>query len=101
MLFLELIRVILCTLIIEKDISVLSEGPANRLDGAIKTVDTIYSIHSVVHKWSSPMIIKKTGFYLYADDTCIFYQHENFKKVWNVLNKELSSLCQKITDNKL
>ena len=35
-------------LIIEKDISVLSESPANRLDGAIKTVDTIYSIYSMI-----------------------------------------------------
>ena len=41
------------------------------------------------------------GFYLYADDTCIFYQHEDVKKIENVLNKEFSSLCQWFIDNKL
>ena len=39
------------------------------------------------------------GFYLYADDTCIFYQHEDVKKIENVLNKEFSSLCQWFKNN--
>ena len=34
------------------------------------------------------------GSYFYADDTCIFYQHEDVKKIENVLIKEFSSLCQ-------
>ena len=38
---------------------------------------------------------------MYADDTCIFYQHEDVKKTENVLNKEFSSLCQWFIDNKL
>ena len=38
---------------------------------------------------------------MYADDTCIFYQHEDVKKIENVLNKEFSSLCQWFIDNKL
>ena len=33
---------------------------------------------------------------MYADDTCIFYQHEDVKKIDNV-----SSLCQWFIDNKL
>ena len=39
------------------------------------------------------------GSYFYADDTCIFYQHEDVKKIENVLNKEFSSLCQWFIDN--
>ena len=41
------------------------------------------------------------GSYLYADDTCIFYQHENVKKIENALNKDFPSLCQWFIDNKL
>ena len=41
------------------------------------------------------------GSYLYADNTCIFYQHEGVKKIENVSNKEFSSLCQWFIDNKL
>ena len=41
------------------------------------------------------------GSYLHADDTCIFYQHEDVRKIENVLNKEFSSLCQWFIDNKL
>ena len=45
--------------------------------------------------------ISDAGSYLYADDNCIFYQHEDVKKIENVLNKEFSSLCQWFIDNKL
>ena len=38
--------------------------------------------------------LSDAGSYLHADDTCIFYQHEDVRKIENVLNKELSSLCQ-------
>ena len=38
---------------------------------------------------------------MYADETCIFYQHEDVKKIGNVLNKEFSPLCQWFIDNKL
>ena len=38
---------------------------------------------------------------MYADDTCIFYEHEDVRKIENVLNKEFSSLCQWFIDNKL
>ena len=36
----------------------------------------------------------ETGSYLYADDTCIFYQDKNFEKIEKVLNKKFSSLCE-------
>ena len=48
-----------------------------------------------------PQSLSDAGYYLYADDTCIFYQHEDVKKIENVLNKEFSSLCQWFIDNKL
>ena len=45
--------------------------------------------------------LSDAGSYLYADDTCIFQQHEDVKKIENVLNKEFSSLYQSFIDNKL
>ena len=45
-----------------------------------------------------PQSLSDAGSYLYADDTCIFYQHEDVKKIENVLNKEFSSLCQWFID---
>ena len=41
-----------------------------------------------------PKSLSDAGFNLYADNTCIFYQHEDVKKIKNVLNKEFSSLFQ-------
>ena len=38
--------------------------------------------------------LSDSGSYLYARDTWFFYQHEDVKKIENVLNKEFSSLCQ-------
>ena len=54
----------------------------------------------LICKWS-PQSIPDTGSYLYGDDTCIFYQHEDVKKIENVLNEEFSSRCQWFIDNKL
>ena len=48
-----------------------------------------------------PQSLSDAGSYLCVDDTCIFYQHEDVKKIENVLNKEFSSLCQWFIDNKL
>ena len=48
-----------------------------------------------------PQSLSDAGSYLYADATCIFYQHEEVKKIENVLNKEFSSLCQWFIDSKL
>ena len=38
---------------------------------------------------------------MYADENCIFYQHEDVEKIENVLNKEFSSLIQWFIDDKL
>ena len=48
-----------------------------------------------------PQSLLDAGSYLYPDDICIFHQHEYLKKTENVLNKEVSSLCQWFIDNKL
>ena len=48
-----------------------------------------------------PQSLSDVASFLYADDTCIFYQYEHVKKIEYVLNIEFSSLCQWFTDNKL
>ena len=48
----------------------------------------------LLHVNDLPQPLSDAGSYLYADDTCIFYQHEDVKKIENVLNKEFSSICQ-------
>ena len=40
-----------------------------------------------------PQSVSDAGSYLYADDTCIFYQHEDVEKIENVLTKDFTSLC--------
>ena len=48
-----------------------------------------------------PQSLSDAGSYLYADETCIFYQHEGIKKIENVLKKEFSSLCQWFIENEM
>ena len=48
-----------------------------------------------------PQSLSETASNLYADGTCIYYQHRNIQKIENVLNKEFSSLCEWFIDNKL
>ena len=38
---------------------------------------------------------------LYADDTCIVFQHENVSEIEKELLKDFSSLCDWFIDNKL
>ena len=54
-----------------------------------------------LHVNDLPQSLSGAGSYLYANDTCIFYQHEDVKKIENVLNKDFLSLCQWFIDNKL
>ena len=48
-----------------------------------------------------PQTLSETASYLYADDTCIYYQHKNVQEIEAILNKEFSSLCEWFIDNKL
>ena len=48
-----------------------------------------------------PQALNTTRSYLYADNTCIFYQDKDVEKIEKVLNKEFSSLCEWFIDNKL
>ena len=41
------------------------------------------------------------GSYLYADDTCIFYQDNDVEKIEIFLNKKFLSLCEWFIENKL
>ena len=45
--------------------------------------------------------LSDAGSYLYADETCIFYQHESVKNLENDLNIEFSPLRQRFIGNKL
>ena len=46
-----------------------------------------------------PQALNETGSYLYADNTCIFYQDKDNEKIQKVLNKEFLSLCEWFIDN--
>ena len=48
-----------------------------------------------------PQSISETASNLYADDTCICYQHRDIQKIEIVLNKEFSCLCEWFIDNEL
>ena len=43
----------------------------------------------------------KCDLFLYADDTCLTFQHENVKEIEDQLNLNFSSLCDWFIDNKL
>ena len=43
----------------------------------------------------------KCDLFLYADDTCVTFQHENVKEIEDQLNLNFSSLCNWFIDNKL
>ena len=48
-----------------------------------------------------PRALDKTGSYLYSDNTYIFNQDKDVEKIEKALNKEFSSLCEWLLDNKL
>ena len=43
----------------------------------------------------------KCDLFLYADDTCLTFQHENVKEIEDQLNLNFSRLCDWFIDNKL
>ena len=47
-----------------------------------------------------PQAIKST-LLLYADDSCVLYQHKEVKAIEQQLNEDFASLCDWFVDNKL
>ena len=45
--------------------------------------------------------VVKCELFLYADDTCLTFQHENVKEIEDQLNLNFSRLCDWFIDNKL
>ena len=43
----------------------------------------------------------KCDLFLYVDDTCFTFEHENVKNIKDQLNFSFSSLCERFIDNKL
>ena len=43
----------------------------------------------------------KCELFLYADDICLTFQHENVKEIEDLLNLNFSRLCDWFIDNKL
>ena len=48
-----------------------------------------------------PQALKKCSVRLYADDTCIFYTHNEVKQIESTLNEDFSNLCEWFVKNKL
>ena len=46
-------------------------------------------------------VLPNTYTYQYADDTSIFYQHQDATEIGNVLNKEFLNMCDSFVYNKL
>ena len=38
---------------------------------------------------------------LYADDSCLFFQHKHVTEIETHLNNDFSNLCESLLDNKL
>ena len=43
----------------------------------------------------------KCNLFLYADDTCLFFQSKNVKNIEKQLNKDFANICDWFDDNKL
>ena len=48
-----------------------------------------------------PQSLSETTSNLFADDTCIHYQHWDIQKIENVFNKKFSSVCEWFIDKEL
>ena len=43
----------------------------------------------------------KCHFFLYADDSCLVYQHKDINEIEKQLNVDFSNICDWFVDNKL
>ena len=52
-----------------------------------------------LYKWLAKAVVSDS--LLYADDTCIVFQHKNVTEIEKQLPRDFSSLCDWVVDNKL
>ena len=43
----------------------------------------------------------KSNLLLYADDSCLIYQHKDIAKIEKILNEYFENICDRLTDHKL
>ena len=43
----------------------------------------------------------KSNLLLYADNSCLMYQHKNIAKIEKILNEDFENICDWFVDNKL
>ena len=64
-------------------------------------LDKKIKMYSYIQEFAAIQALSETASNLYADDTCIYFQHRNVQEIEAILNKEFSSLCEWFIDNKL
>ena len=42
-----------------------------------------------------------SNLFLYADDSCIMFQHKDVEEIWKILNNDFEIICDWYVDNKL
>ena len=87
-----------------KNVFVLLEGVFSEeglLTCAVPQGSIIGPLLFLIYINDLPQALSETASNLYADDTCIYYQHKNVQEIEAILNKEFSSLCEWFIDNKL
>ena len=57
---------------------------AGTLKYSVPQIPILGSLLFLLYVNDLPQSLSDKGSYLYADDTCIFYQHEDIKKIENV-----------------
>ena len=43
----------------------------------------------------------KSNLLLYADDSCLIYQHKDIPKIEKILNEDFENICDWFVDNKI
>ena len=59
------------------------------------------SIFFLLYVNDLPKVLTETGFYVWADNTCVFDKYKDFLKIEVASNKQFSTLCLLVKDKKL